>query len=203
MAGSRTCGSGRVITCRTRRRADDMAGGWQRSPRPGGGPPAGAGAHDGAEHVGSTGPILGRRAAAVPPVPRRAAAVRVPVLGGAVLGVVALAAAAGCQGDGPTVSLQNKDPAGKIPAMKQAAERQDRSAVPDLVQTLESDDPAERLYAIEALRRITGQDLGYNYYGSDEQRASGVQRWKTWLGTRQLPGTRQPSPPESRPARTE
>ena len=144
--------------------------------------------------MGSTGRILGRRLA--PPT-------------GAVGAAVALAAAfagaggGGRAGDGPTVSLQNKDPAGKIPAMKQAAERQDRSAVPDLVQTLESDDPAERLYAIEALRRITGQDLGYNYYGSDEQRASGVQRWKTWLGTRQPPGTRQPSPPESRPARTE
>ncbi len=89
---------------------------------------------------------------------------------------------AGCgPGDGPKVSLTSDDPAGRIPAMKQAAARMDTSAVPQLVELLASDDPAERLYAIEALRRITGKTMGYNYYGSETERAEAIARWKASL----------------------
>jgi hypothetical protein len=92
---------------------------------------------------------------------------------------------AGCAGDGPTVSLKSDDPAGRIPAMKQAAQRHDAKAIPELVARLESDDPAERLYAIGALERITGKTFGYRYYGTDVDRADAVGRWKEWLAGQQ------------------
>jgi hypothetical protein len=96
--------------------------------------------------------------------------------------ILALALLAGCgPGDGPRVSLTSDDPAGRIPAMKQAAARKDAGAVPQLVELLASDDPAERLYAIEALRRITGKTMGYNYYGSEAERAEAIARWKASL----------------------
>ena len=89
----------------------------------------------------------------------------------------------GCgPGEGPTVSLTSDDPAGRIPAMKVAAQRKDPAAVPKLVELLASDDPAERFYAIEALRRITGKTMGYTYYGSDQERAEAIARWKASIG---------------------
>ncbi|QOV87482.1 HEAT repeat domain-containing protein [Humisphaera borealis] len=85
----------------------------------------------------------------------------------------------GCgPGSGPTVSLTSDDPAGRIPAIKGAAQRKDQASVPKLVELLSSDDPAERFYAIEALRRITGKTMGYNYYGSEQERAQAIDRWK-------------------------
>lgn len=126
--------------------------------------------------MGSTGRTPARRV--VPPLAATACA--------------ALAGLGGCAGDGPTVSIRNEDPAGKIPAMKIAAQRKDQSAVPALVAALQSDDPAERLYAIGALRRITGQTLDYSYYGSDAEREAGVGRWKAWLAARP------PGPPANR-----
>lgn len=99
------------------------------------------------------------------------------------LAVSAVVCAVGCgPGSGPTVSLTSDDPAGRIPAMKSAAQKKDPAAVPKLVELLESDDPAERLYAIEALRRITGKTMGYTYYGSDAERAEAVARWKASIG---------------------
>jgi hypothetical protein len=98
---------------------------------------------------------------------------------------------AGCAGDGPTVSLKSDDVAGRIPAMKRAAGRHDRSAAPELVAALGSDDPAERMFAIRALREITGQTFGYNYYEDDAGRAPALQRWKDWLS---------PRPPATGPA---
>jgi hypothetical protein len=88
---------------------------------------------------------------------------------------------AGCTGPGPVVGLKSDEVAGRIQAMKLAAQNRDAAAVPDLVTALASDDPAERLYAIEALHRITGQTLGYHYYDPEAKRAEAIQRWKDRL----------------------
>ena len=95
--------------------------------------------------------------------------------------LIATGSSAGCAGSGPVVGLKSDEVAGRIQAMKLAAQRRDQSAVPALVLALESDDPAERLFAIEALERITGTNLGYHYYDSDAARAQAVRRWKDRL----------------------
>ena len=87
---------------------------------------------------------------------------------------------AGC-GPPPVKKLSNPDPSGKIPAIKQAVRDKDRRAVPQLVKELESDDAAVRLFAIEALHRLTGQDFGYRYYDDEEIRQPAVDRWRAWL----------------------
>src|SRR4051812_15238590 len=89
------------------------------------------------------------RIRAVRPVLAPAAVVAVACALG--LGVLAGSGLTGC-GPPPEKKLNNPDPSGKIPAMKQAARTHDRRAVPSLVKDLESDDPAVRFYAIEALR---------------------------------------------------
>src|SRR4051794_11618139 len=97
--------------------------------------------------------------------------------------IAAAASGAGCTGPGPVVGLRSDEVAGRIPAMKLAAEKRDRSAVPSLIDLLASDDSAERFYAIEALQRITGQTLDYHYYDTDANRAAAIERWKAWLAT--------------------
>jgi hypothetical protein len=44
-----------------------------------------------------------------------------------------------------------------------------------------SSDPMERFMAIEALRDLTGQDLGYNPSDPLPMRAMGVERWRAWI----------------------
>src|SRR3954469_13904484 len=78
--------------------------------------------------------------------------------------IIAAASGAGCTGTGPVVGLKSDEVAGRIPAMKLAAERRDLAALPSLIDALASDDSAERFYAIEALQRITGQTMDYHYY---------------------------------------
>jgi hypothetical protein len=94
---------------------------------------------------------------------------------------VAVASGIGCTGSGPVVGLRSDEVAGRIPAMKLAAEKRDLAAVPSLIDSLASDDSAERLYAIQALQRITGQTLDYHYYDTDANRAAAIERWKAWL----------------------
>ena len=50
-----------------------------------------------------------------------------------------------------------------------------------VVAMLLSSDPMERFMAIEALRDLTGQDLGYNPSDPLPVRAMGVERWRAWI----------------------
>ena len=77
--------------------------------------------------------------------------------------------------------INSNDPSLKIPAMRQAGENHDQSAVPVLVDALSSDDAAVRFYAISALEQITGQQLGYVYYAPKLDRNAAIDRWKAWL----------------------
>jgi hypothetical protein len=90
----------------------------------------------------------------------------------------------GCDGHGPR-TVQNPDLEAKVPAIEDAARTHDRSAIPQLVRDLESDDPAVRFYAIRGLRALTGESFGYRYYDSDDDRCPAVARWKQWLSQQQ------------------
>jgi HEAT repeat protein len=94
-----------------------------------------------------------------------------------------LLAVAGCaqpKGRG----LVDDDASFKIPAIKAAVERNDADAIPDLVAALNDDDAAVRFYAIQGLRRLTGQTFDYRFYDDEPQRQQAVQRWKQWLEQR-------------------
>lgn len=85
---------------------------------------------------------------------------------------------------GPTVrpSFDSPEPAARNQAAVQAAERRDRSAVPHLVRMLDSDDPATRLVAGAALKRITGETLGYDPVGPESERREAIARWEAYVG---------------------
>ncbi len=86
---------------------------------------------------------------------------------------------AGC---GPTIrpSFDSAEPAARNQALVRAAATNDQNAVPDLVRMLESDDPATRLLAIDALERLTGQRLGYDPADSERKREEAVVRWRAF-----------------------
>ena len=101
--------------------------------------------------------------------------------GAAAAASLALAVLAGCGGPPPVKDVSNPDPSGKIPAIVTAAKKGDRRVMSQLVKDLDNDDPAVRFYAIEGLRRITGQTLGYHYYYGEDERQPSVNAWKQWL----------------------
>jgi hypothetical protein len=103
-------------------------------------------------------------------------ALRSPALGA----LLALSVAGCVHPQGPKV-VSDPDPSVKIPADTAAVEKHDQTVVPQLITDLRSDDPAVRLYAIEALHRLTGQNFGYRYYDCDEERAAAVERWQDWF----------------------
>ena len=94
-----------------------------------------------------------------------------------------LAGNAGCSEPTGPRTVHSEQLTVKIPAIKEAARSGDMTAAPQLVEDLDSDDAAVRLYAFEALRELAGgQTHGYVYYADVEQRRAAVAKWQTWLG---------------------
>jgi hypothetical protein len=88
--------------------------------------------------------------------------------------------AAGCAAP-PDRGLWDDNPANLLRAVRRAADGRDAAAPARLVELLGHDDPAVRLYAIGALRRLAGTDLGYRCYDDEHTRAAAHERWRQWL----------------------
>lgn len=86
-------------------------------------------------------------------------------------------ACAGCVPQASEGGFDSPDPAAKLYAIHRAGEQRDRSALPHLVEQLDSDDPAVRMMSITALKRITGERFGYNPYVAVPQRRQAADRW--------------------------
>lgn len=78
-------------------------------------------------------------------------------------------------------SLASDSAPSAIPAIKEAGDKNDRAAIPRLVQDLDDNDSAIRFAAISALKKMTGQDLGYRYYDDEFVRQPAIDQWKMWL----------------------
>jgi hypothetical protein len=77
--------------------------------------------------------------------------------------------------------LESPDTGVRIMAIKWAGDNKISPAVPQLVDFLQNEDKPVRFYAIEALRRITGTDHGYDYKSAPHIRAAAVKRWREFL----------------------
>lgn len=106
--------------------------------------------------------------------------VAVGILNGALF-AGAMASMVSCGGPAPKPNVFSDDTGEAITGMKRAARERDLSVAPELIKDLDSDDPAIRFYAIEALQRMTQQDLGYEYFQDEDARKPAVERWKKWL----------------------
>ncbi len=67
-----------------------------------------------------------------------------------------------------------------IMAIASAAERKDQEAIPQLIECLDHEDPLVRFAAIQALERITGQTLDYDYAAPERERRERVEAWVRW-----------------------
>jgi hypothetical protein len=77
--------------------------------------------------------------------------------------------------------LQSENPLRRIDGAIAAARAQDRAALPLLVDRLQDDDVAVRMYAIMALEKIEGTSLGYKFWAADVDRARMAHRWRNYL----------------------
>ena len=84
----------------------------------------------------------------------------------------------GCSGPSADAGgFDNPNPSAKMYAIMEAGRQRDVEAIPDLIEQLNSDDPAVRMLAIHALDRITGKRLGYNAYDPPNERQESIERW--------------------------
>ena len=101
----------------------------------------------------------------------------------------------GCADPGSAVGFDEADPAARLRAVREAGreEKGDREGgrtQRELVEMLDSDDPAERMLAIRALERLTGQTLGYEHAAGEAERREAVERWVEWCREREAGGRR-------------
>ena len=101
--------------------------------------------------------------------------------------IPAAVVSAGCNGPekGVAAGLQGELSSERVTACIRAGQSRDKSVLPLLVERLEDTDADVRLFAINALKKITGQDLEYRYYASSADRGEAVLRWRQWLVKRQ------------------
>jgi hypothetical protein len=105
----------------------------------------------------------------------------------------------GCTLPPTTRSLDEPDPTGRIPAIRQKALSGDTRQLERLVDALDDDDPAVRFYAIRALQELTGNSFDYDYYDDELERRPALQEWQAWLAARNAT-TRSATQPDASPA---
>ena len=90
-------------------------------------------------------------------------------------------------------SFNSFRPEERIRAAQHAAAIQDQQALPLLVERLDDEDSAVRLFTILSLEKLTGTRLGYEYQADEVERARSVERWRRylvdWAATRPAPAT--------------
>lgn len=95
----------------------------------------------------------------------------------AIIAAIFLALSFGC---GPAASdggFDSAAPGAKLYAILDAARVNDRSAIPQLIEQLDCDDPVVRFAAINTLQQLTGETYGYRYYDDSFTRRESISRW--------------------------
>lgn len=98
-----------------------------------------------------------------------------------VLGLAVLLCAPACTAPVTTADIQSPDAERRLLAIRAAAQRGDRQALPLIVDRLEDEDDAVRFSAILALERLTGQRMGYQYSRPPETQREAIGRWRRYV----------------------
>jgi len=102
--------------------------------------------------------------------------------------IAAIACSALSCGNAGRRELASLNPLDRARGVVKVSQRPDPGAAHKLVELLADDDPAVRMYAILALRRLYGEDYGYRYYDPPAARAAAIQRWRAALRAAEFPG---------------
>jgi len=84
----------------------------------------------------------------------------------------------GCAPPASEGGFDSPTPGAKLYAIMDAARRGDRSAIPQLVEQLNSDDPLVRFAAAQTLEELTGETYGYDYADDPVQRRRAIGKWR-------------------------
>jgi len=95
--------------------------------------------------------------------------------------VVGLWPLAGCQRGTRRADLSSRYPLDRARAIVHLTDSGDIEAVQRLVDLLDDDDAAVRMYAILALERLCGETLGYEYHAPRRAREAAIKRWREAL----------------------
>jgi hypothetical protein len=95
--------------------------------------------------------------------------------------VVAAGVLSGCVG-GPKASFDSRDPQERALAVVEAsaAPELDDDSLGELIEALDSVDPAERLLSIRTLQHQTGETFGYRHFDPEWKREEAIARWEEW-----------------------
>jgi hypothetical protein len=93
------------------------------------------------------------------------------------LATAALPGICACSPSALRGGFDSPNSASKLYAIERAARANDQSAIPRIIEQLDSDDPAVRMIAISALERLTGQTHGYEYWAPRVERDRAVETW--------------------------
>ena len=99
----------------------------------------------------------------------------------------------GCMGRGDIAQdFQNEDPQVRIAAIRRAGRENRQTATPYLVDRLTDSEAEVRMFAISALKEITGLTHGYRHYDKPASRMLAVEKWRNWLVKKKQPDKTQP-----------
>jgi hypothetical protein len=85
--------------------------------------------------------------------------------------------ASACTAPTTEADFDSSVPAARLQAIERAGALRDKAATPWLVEQLDSDDPAVRMMAFEALKRIEGDPYGYDHGDPPLQRLDATGKW--------------------------
>lgn len=92
------------------------------------------------------------------------------------IGMTALLAGA-CTAPASEPDFDAAAPAPRLQAIQQAGAQRDPAATRSLIEQLDSDDPAVRMLAYEALRRIDDTEHGFHHGDPAPERRDAIARW--------------------------
>jgi len=87
---------------------------------------------------------------------------------------------AACSVPSSEASFNSSNPADRTRAIAQAGQDPTPERVRGLITELESADPAQRMFAIRTLERLTGETRGFRHAAPEPDRAQAVDRWVEW-----------------------
>lgn len=80
----------------------------------------------------------------------------------------------------PPGGFGSPNPGARLDAITDTAATGDRSHIKNLIECLDSDDPAVRMLSILTLERLTGQTMGYKFAAPEWDREPAVEAWAQW-----------------------
>jgi HEAT repeat protein len=88
----------------------------------------------------------------------------------------------GCAAPQNRAGITSSYPLDRVRAAVACAEAGDARAIDLLIEALNDNDRAVRMYSIIALKRLCGEDYGYRFYASDGERDEAIARWRQARG---------------------